>query len=44
MLDFKLLFLYGAAFSKRFILLLGLGLFVGIGLVCWRIGSLNLAW
>jgi uncharacterized membrane protein YraQ (UPF0718 family) len=44
MLDFKLLFLYGAAFSKRFILLLALGLFVGIGLVCWRIGSLNLAW
>lgn len=44
MLDFKLLFLYGAAFSKRFILLLSLGLFVGIGLICWRIGSLNLAW
>jgi uncharacterized membrane protein YraQ (UPF0718 family) len=44
MLDFKLLFLYGAAFSKRFILMLALGLFVGIGLVCWRIGSLNLAW
>ena len=44
MLDFKLLFLYGAAFSKRFILLLSLGLFVMIGLICWRIGSLNLAW
>ncbi len=44
MLDFKLLFLYGAAFSKRFILLLSLGLFLGIGLICWRIGSLNLAW
>jgi uncharacterized membrane protein YraQ (UPF0718 family) len=44
MLDFKLLFLYGAAFSKRFILLLALGLFVMIGLICWRIGSLNLAW
>jgi len=44
MLDFKLLFLYGAAFSKRFILMLALGLFVVIGLVCWRIGSLNLAW
>jgi uncharacterized membrane protein YraQ (UPF0718 family) len=44
MLDFKLLFLYGAAFSKRFILFLALGLFVMIGLVCWRIGSLNLAW
>jgi uncharacterized membrane protein YraQ (UPF0718 family) len=44
MLDFKLLFLYGAAFSKRFILMLALGLFVVIGLVCLRIGSLNLAW
>ena len=44
MLDFKLLFLYGAAFSKRFILLLTLGLFLMIGLVCWRIGSLNLSW
>ena len=44
MLDFKLLFLYGAAFSNRFILLLALGLFVMIGLICWRIGSLNLAW
>lgn len=44
MLDFKLLFLYGAAFSKRFILWLAVGLFVFIGLVCWRIGSLNLAW
>jgi uncharacterized membrane protein YraQ (UPF0718 family) len=44
MLDFKLLFLYGAAFSKRFILSLALGLFVVIGLLCWRISSLNLAW
>jgi uncharacterized protein len=44
MIDFKLLFLYGAAFSRRFILCLALGLFVMIGLVCWRIGSLNLAW
>jgi len=44
MLDFKLLFLYGAAFSKRFIVLLALGLFLAIGLICLRIGSLNLAW
>lgn len=44
MLDFKLLFLYGAAFSKRFIVFLALGLFVAIGVICWRIGSLNLAW
>lgn len=44
MLDFKLLFLYGAAFSKHFIVLLALGLFLAIGLICLRIGSLNLAW
>ena len=44
MLDFKLLFLYGAAFSKRFILSLALGLFVVIGLLCWRLSALNLAW
>ena len=44
MLDLKLLFLYGAAFSKRFIILLALGLFVVIGLLCWRLALLNLAW
>lgn len=44
MLDFKLLFLYGAAFSKRFILLLAVGLFAVIALVCWRLSTLNLAW
>jgi len=44
MLDFKLLFLYGAAFSKRFILLLAVGLFAVIDLVCWRLSILNLAW
>ncbi len=44
MLDFKLLFLYGAAFSKRFILCLAVFLFVVIGILCWRIGMLNLGW
>ena len=44
MFDFKLLFLYGSAFSKRFVLLLGMGLFLGIGLICWRLGALNLSW
>lgn len=44
MLDFKLLFLYGAAFARRFILMLAAGLFVVIGLLCWRLASLNLAW
>jgi uncharacterized protein len=44
MLDFKLLFLYGAAFSKRFIFCLAVGLFVVIGVLCWRLGTLNLGW
>ena len=44
MMDFKLLFLYGAAFSKRFILFLAIGLFTVIGLLCWRLASLNLGW
>ena len=44
MLDFKLLFLYGAAFSRRFILALAAGLFLLIGILCWRIGSLPLSW
>jgi len=44
MMDFKLLFLYGAAFSRRFILFLAVGLFVVIGLLCWRISALNLGW
>ena len=44
MLDLKLLFLYGAAFSKRFIILLAIGLFIVIGLICWRLAALNLAW
>jgi uncharacterized membrane protein YraQ (UPF0718 family) len=42
MLDLKLIFLYASAFTKRFILLLALGLFVVIGLLCWRIASLQL--
>jgi len=44
MMDFKLLFLYGAAFSRRFILFLAVGLFVVIGLLCLRISALNLGW
>jgi hypothetical protein len=44
MMDFKLLFLYGAAFSRRVILFLAVGLFVMIGLLCWRISALNLGW
>jgi len=42
MMDFKLIFLYSAAFSKRFIIVLAIGLFVIIGLLCWRLSALNL--
>ncbi len=44
MLDFKLIFLYSAAFSKRFIFSLAIGLFVVIGVLCWRLSTLNLGW
>ena len=44
MLDFKLIFLYSAAFSKRFIISLAIGLFVVIGVLCWRLSTLNLVW
>ncbi len=44
MLDFKLLFLYSSAFSKRFILFLAIGLFIVIGGLCWRLSTLNLSW
>jgi uncharacterized membrane protein YraQ (UPF0718 family) len=44
MIDLKLLFLYGSALSKRFILCLSIGLFIVIGLICWRIAVLNLGW
>ena len=44
MLDFKLIFLYSAAFSKRFIIFLAVGLFIAIWLLSWRISTLNLGW
>jgi hypothetical protein len=44
MIDLKLLFLYGAAFSKKFIVFLAFGLFCLIGLLCWRLSALNLVW
>lgn len=40
--DAKLLFLYGVIFRKRFILLLGVGLFIAITLICNRLAVLNL--
>jgi uncharacterized membrane protein YraQ (UPF0718 family) len=37
--DLKLFWLYGVLFRRRFILALGLGLFVLIALICWRLSS-----
>ena len=38
--DFKLFWLYSLLFKKRAVILLGVGLFIGIFLVCWRIAPL----
>jgi uncharacterized membrane protein YraQ (UPF0718 family) len=38
--DLKLFWLYGILFKRRFVVLLALGLFVAIWLICWRIASL----
>lgn len=35
--DLKLFWLYGIIFKRRFVTLLAIGLFVVIGLLCWRI-------
>jgi hypothetical protein len=42
MFDFKLFLLYSLIFKKRAVLVLAIGLFVVVGLVCWRIAGLNL--
>ncbi len=39
MFDFKLFWLYSLIFKKRAVTVLGLGLFIVIGLVCWRIAA-----
>ena len=39
--DLKLFWLYGLLFKRRFILALGLGLFIVIALVCWRISGMH---
>ncbi len=41
MFDLKLYWLYGLIFKRRVVILLGLGLFVGIGLICWRLSALG---
>jgi uncharacterized membrane protein YraQ (UPF0718 family) len=40
--DLKLIFLYSLVFKRRFVLCLGIGLFLVIGLICVRLAVLNL--
>jgi uncharacterized membrane protein YraQ (UPF0718 family) len=42
MFDLKMLFMYSAVFKKRFVIGLGVGLFVLIGLICVRLTVLEL--
>jgi hypothetical protein len=42
MFDLKLYWLYGLLFKRRTVLLLALGLFFGIGLICWRLNFIGL--
>ncbi len=42
MMDLKLLFIYSAVFTKRFVLGLAVGLFILIGLLCVRLSVLGL--
>ncbi len=39
--DLKLIFLYSLVFRRRFVLLLGIGLFLLIGLICWKLTAIN---
>jgi uncharacterized membrane protein YraQ (UPF0718 family) len=42
MFDLKLYWLYGLLLKRRVVVLLGLGLFFGIGLICWRLHALGI--
>jgi uncharacterized membrane protein YraQ (UPF0718 family) len=42
MFDLKLYWLYGLVLKRRVVILLGLGLFVSVGLICWRLHALGL--
>ena len=39
--DLKLIFLYSLVFKRRFVLVLGIGLFLLIGLICWKLTAIN---
>ncbi len=37
MFDLKLYWLYGLLFKKRVVITLAISLFLGVGLLCWRL-------
>ena len=39
--DLKLVFLYSLVFRRRYVLFLGVGLFLLIGLICWKMTTVN---
>ena len=39
--DLKLFWLYGILFRRRFVVLLGLGLFIVIALISWRVAGMQ---
>ena len=39
--DLKLIFLYSLVFKRRYVLWLGIGLFVLIGLICWKMTTIT---
>ncbi|MEI7773491.1 MAG: permease [Verrucomicrobiota bacterium] len=41
MFDLKLYWLYGLIFKRKVVILLGLSLFIGIALICWRLNTLG---
>jgi uncharacterized membrane protein YraQ (UPF0718 family) len=41
MFDLKLYWLYGLIFKRKVVILLGLSLFIGIALICWRLNALG---
>jgi hypothetical protein len=41
MFDLKLYWLYGLIFKRRAVILLALGLFLSISLICWRLSALG---
>lgn len=42
MFDFKLFLLYSLIFKRRAVIIMAIGLFIAIGLLCWQVASLKI--